>query len=187
MLSHLRSIILTGAIALSLVGCVTPEPPQVIAEVIPVPAPEIPPLKKLADILNAQGFVTKETERGLVVYLPSLYFDIDSATLNIDAQAKIRAISDVINRPEFVEHQIAVEGHTDSLGDAENNMELSRQRAETVADHLVFSNVSTGRIEIAWFGETAPLEPNRNPDGTDNADNRAKNRRVEFIIIQRES
>ncbi len=186
MLINLRKFLLPAIFSLLLFGCVTPAPEPVVVEPVPEPIPEPPLLKKLADILNAQGFVTSETDRGLVVYLPSLYFDIDSAVLNIDAQARIRSISEVINRSEFIEHKIAVEGHTDSLGDAENNMELSRQRAETVADHLVFSNVSTSRIEIAWFGETAPLEPNRNPDGTDNAENRAKNRRVEFIIISPE-
>lgn len=174
-----------------LIGCVTTEAPEPV-EPAPAPEavkqePEISPLERLTKILEERGFTTATNARGLVVYLPSLFFDVDSAELGLETQARIRSISEVMNSEEFMEYGIAVEGHTDSLGDDAVNMALSQQRAEAVADHLVFSNISTDRIEIAWFGETAPLAPEIDPDGRYNSENRAKNRRVEFIITSPES
>lgn len=185
-----RFLVIAGLLTL-LAGCVTTETPEPV-ESLPEPVevkqePEVSPLEQLAEILNERGFSTSTNARGLVVYLPSLFFDVDSADLDLETQARIRSISEVMNSGDFTEFGIAVEGHTDSLGDDAVNMALSQQRAEAVADHLVFSNISTDRIEIAWFGETAPLAPEIDPDGRYNNDNRAKNRRVEFIITSPES
>ncbi|MBX2867361.1 MAG: OmpA family protein [Acidiferrobacterales bacterium] len=139
--------------------------------------------EKLASYLNAGGLTTEETDRGLVVYLPSLFFESGSADLKPEAQEKIRYIGNAINEEYVANRQIAVEGHTDSAGNDEFNMDLSKRRAESVSDELVFSRVPTERIEISWYGETVPLAPNDNVDGTPNPDGRAKNRRVEFIIL----
>ena len=141
---------LTATLALS--ACVglqrEPEvetPPQVIT-------PEIPIIDRLQASLLESGFTTEQTERGVVVYLPSLFFEFESADLKLEAEERIRLLGQIINQAYVSDRRIAVEGHTD-------------------------------RIEIAWFGESAPRAENRNSDGSDNPEGRSANRRVELIIL----
>ncbi len=75
--------------------------------------------------------------------------------------------------------RIRVEGHTDDIGRDANNLRLSRARAKAVYDHLVKQGIDRKRLEHQGFGETRPLVPN------DSDDNRAKNRRVDFVIVEK--
>jgi outer membrane protein OmpA-like peptidoglycan-associated protein len=74
---------------------------------------------------------------------------------------------------------IRVEGHTDSEGEDEYNLELSRRRAESVRQFIVDEGIDEGRIDSEGFGETRPIASNDTPQG------RRKNRRVEFHIRER--
>ena len=71
-----------------------------------------------------------------------------------------------------------MEGHTDSTGADDYNMELSRRRAETVRDFLVqnFPRLANTQFSVRGFGETRPVASN------DTADGRARNRRVEIRV-----
>ena len=71
---------------------------------------------------------------------------------------------------------IDVAGHTESVGAAESNLELSRRRAEAVVAFLKDAGVDVGRISSVGYGETKPIAPN------DTADGRARNRRIEFSV-----
>ena len=71
---------------------------------------------------------------------------------------------------------VSVAGHTDDLGDEEYNKTLSQQRADHVTSYLVLLGLPQHRVYGEGFGETQPLAPN------DTAENRSKNRRVEFSI-----
>lgn len=73
---------------------------------------------------------------------------------------------------------ITVEGHTDSVGAESANQALSERRANSVAKYLVRIGLPENRVSARGRGETAPIAPN------DTADNRAKNRRIEFHIDQ---
>jgi outer membrane protein OmpA-like peptidoglycan-associated protein len=73
---------------------------------------------------------------------------------------------------------VRIEGHTDDTGDAGLNESLSEKRAESVKDQLEKRGVDGDRLETAGFGESRPTAPNSSPAG------RAKNRRVEFIIVE---
>ncbi|HQL70344.1 MAG TPA: OmpA family protein, partial [Bacteroidales bacterium] len=59
----------------------------------------------------------------------------------------------------------------------------SQDRAQSVVDYLIEKGISRDRLVATGFGEAFPIAPNTNPDGTDNPDGRAKNRRTEFRII----
>lgn len=73
--------------------------------------------------------------------------------------------------------RVEVAGHTDSVGSADANLELSRQRAQTVADYLnKAADFPEGAVTTRSFGETQPVAPNNTAEG------RAKNRRVELIV-----
>jgi outer membrane protein OmpA-like peptidoglycan-associated protein len=70
-----------------------------------------------------------------------------------------------------------VSGHTDNLGGADLNMSLSKNRAAAVKKYLVSQGVSSGRIEMEYFGLTRPLASNDSEEG------RLQNRRVELEIL----
>ena len=70
-----------------------------------------------------------------------------------------------------------VVGHTDNTGDAAYNQQLSMRRAQSVANILVGSGVSSARIQPIGRGEDAPRATNQTAEG------RAQNRRVEIVIL----
>ena len=77
---------------------------------------------------------------------------------------------------------VRLDGHTDWIGTDEYNEVLSKQRALSAHKYLIDKGIAPNRIENAWFGEKNPDVSNTNPDGTDNAENRQLNRRVEIKV-----
>jgi outer membrane protein OmpA-like peptidoglycan-associated protein len=74
--------------------------------------------------------------------------------------------------------RIRIEGHTDDVGGARKNQELSQARAESVRNFLIRKGVEPERLQAVGYGDTRPLDKRKT------ADARAKNRRVEFIIVE---
>jgi outer membrane protein OmpA-like peptidoglycan-associated protein len=74
--------------------------------------------------------------------------------------------------------QIRIEGHTDATGSARANQRLSQARAEAVRRYLIGKGVPARRLQAVGYGGVRPIAPNKTRAG------RAKNRRVEFIVIQ---
>jgi len=74
--------------------------------------------------------------------------------------------------------KISVNGHTDDLGDDEQNRVLSQNRADAVKAFLIEKGVNSDRINAIGFGESKPKVANTSDT------NRAKNRRTEFEIIE---
>ena len=105
-------------------------------------------------------------------------FATDSAEILPDSAALLAELADVMLRhPEIT--GIEIQGHTDNRGGAEHNMDLSQRRADSVRDHLVGLGVDAGRLTARGYGQDRPLVPNIT------AGNRARNRRVQFIITSR--
>ena len=75
---------------------------------------------------------------------------------------------------------VVIEGHTDSKGSEEYNLNLSQQRAEAVYDYFVQRNISPDRLHKKGHAFFKPLAPNVTEDGRDNPEGRAKNRRAEI-------
>ena len=73
--------------------------------------------------------------------------------------------------------KIVVEGHTDDGGPADRNLQLSDDRAHMVREALLERGVEGSRVEAIGYGESRPVASNNRPKG------RAKNRRVEFMIV----
>jgi len=101
-------------------------------------------------------------------------FDYDSATVRPGLYSEIDRISNVlIKYPQTV---IRVEGHTDSTGSENYNMDLSQRRADSVMNIIVQRGVPSTRIETMPYGESMPIADNNTEAG------RAMNRRVEIKI-----
>ena len=105
----------------------------------------------------------------------SINFAPAKAKLDPSSTALLDTLYDVVSRcPDLV---IQIGGHTDSQGHADWNMKLSEQRADAVSDYLVHKGIPAARMKVAGFGESKPLVPNNT------AQNRAKNRRIEFAVV----
>jgi outer membrane protein OmpA-like peptidoglycan-associated protein len=124
----------------------------------------------------------KETPRGVVITLPHTYFAFDSADLDPQARRVVDRIAYVLNDPRAASRTVVLEGHADAVGTEAYNLTLSRYRAESIARELIGLGVRRDRVSVEAFGESRPVAPNTNPDGTDSPAGRARNRRVEAVI-----
>lgn len=117
-----------------------------------------------------------------IVRLPAeALFDFDKDELRPGAEATL--ITFLGSRPTRQDpgKRVQVRGHTDSKGSSAYNQGLSERRARTVTNLLErkYPNL-VGRVDAVGFGETQPVAPNSNPDGSDNPTGRAANRRVDI-------
>lgn len=111
----------------------------------------------------------------LIVTLPQdILFATGSDALRPDLQSDLRALGRNLN--EFPNSIVQVIGHTDSDGEAAFNQDLSERRARSVANVLLNSGVSGGRIVTIGRGESQPVASNNSAEG------KRQNRRVEIVI-----
>ena len=117
---------------------------------------------------------------GTVITLEdSVLFDFGSSDLRSDASTTLTNLATVLKDSKAP--KVQVQGHTDSVSDDASNQTLSEQRAQAVSSALKSDGV-TASIESVGFGETKPVAPNENPDGSDNPGGRRLNRRVEVFV-----
>lgn len=121
----------------------------------------------------------EKTDRGMVLTLGDVLFDVGESTLAPGAARNIDQIASFMQR--YPERQAVIEGHTDSMGDDDFNLDLSRDRAFAVRQALIESGVSGSRLSTQGFGEVLPVANNTSSAG------RQKNRRVEIIFPNAQS
>ena len=120
--------------------------------------------------------VTRREARGLIVNLSDVLFDTGKETLKPGAREKLSRLAGILSAYPGA-YGIEIEGHTDSVGSDESNLNLSRGRAESVRDYLVQSGIKSERvIATSGLGESKPVA------GNETAAGRQVNRRVEIII-----
>ena len=120
---------------------------------------------------------TRRTALGMVMNLgDSIEFDFDRAELRPANRETLSRIAGVLLTAEGF--GIQVYGHTDDVGSADYNLELSERRAEAVRRYLIEAGVDADKIQSKGFGKAAPLV-----EGTDPAA-RQRNRRVEIAVVQ---
>ena len=120
---------------------------------------------------------TRRTALGLVMNLGSdaIEFDFDRAELRPENRELLSRIVGILLSSEG--YSLYVYGHTDDVGSADYNLELSERRAEAVRDYLVETGIDGAIIDTKGYGKSSPRV-----DGID-AESRAKNRRVEIGIV----
>lgn len=119
----------------------------------------------------------KETERGYVVTLGDVLFATDSADLTLAGRERVAQIVSYLRANPG--EAVIIEGHTDAIGDAAYNQQLSEARAETVTSVILSSGIATPRVVFTGLGESAPVASNATSVG------RQLNRRVDVIFVDR--
>lgn len=108
-------------------------------------------------------------------------FDYDKAALKPAAEEALKKVGVVLS--QFPESNVVIEGYTDAKGGESVNLQLSRERAESVKKWLVTNGgVPEANISTKGYGEENPVAANKNDDGSDNPAGRALNRRVSIIV-----
>lgn len=120
-------------------------------------------------------------ENEILIQLSSdVLFDFDKADIKAKAEPSLYKVALVIK--EKAKGPVAIHGHTDAKGSDDYNRKLSVRRAKAVQRWLVEKGGTTADYKVKGYGETKPVAPDTNLDGTDNPDGRAQNRRVEIVI-----
>ncbi len=113
-----------------------------------------------------------------ITFSSGILFDIDKAALRAEAKENLSKLAKILKK--YPDTNILIEGHTDATGSEEHNLELSRARAQAVANYLAGLGVDATRFTIMGYGESQPIASNETPEG------RQANRRVEIAIMANE-
>lgn len=117
------------------------------------------------------------TEKKIEI-LEVVHFETDKAIIKPESYGLLRDVAKILKEhPEI--KLVEVQGHTDNKGGKAYNMKLSQKRAEAVRDFLIKEGIELDRLTAKGFGPTKPVADNKTEEG------RAKNRRVEFVIIKK--
>ena len=133
--------------------------------------------RALIEELKKRNIEAQETSRGVMVNLPSVNFEFDSADLTGEGRSRVDQIASIIKR-EAPNRRITVEGHAsrESAAAEAYNQRLSERRAGVVASELERSGIDQRNITSRGFGTRSPIASNDSETG------RQQNRRVEVII-----
>jgi outer membrane protein OmpA-like peptidoglycan-associated protein len=128
--------------------------------------------------LDGSERVEQGGEETTVTLSDEVLFEFDRADLKPAAAARLDALADALG--DLGPRTVTITGHTDSRGEPAYNKDLSERRAASVRSALVDRLGGDFTFEASGKGETEPVAPNENEDGSDNPEGRALNRRVEL-------
>ncbi|MEZ4887961.1 MAG: OmpA family protein [Chitinophagales bacterium] len=133
----------------------------------------------LIDIPLKKAFIkeTFESNVGQTVVLKNVFFETNSFDLKPASYTELDKLVDMLNQYNLL--HIEIGGHTDSIGTAEYNLELSENRAQSVHSYLIDKGIAADRLSYRGYGKSQPLAGNETETG------RAINRRTEFKVIKK--
>lgn len=121
--------------------------------------------------LNAQ-----QTNRGLVLTLGDVLFETGRSNLLPGSLRAIEKLTEFLT--DNPERLVLIEGHTDDIGSATFNLDLSLRRAGAVEEALIAKGIASNRMSVKGYGEMYPVASNAESAG------RQRNRRVEIVILE---
>ena len=131
--------------------------------------------RELEAELSGSGVGVARQGDNLVLRMPSdVTFASNQSNIDTRFYATLDDVAGVLNR--YDQSTVDIVGHADSDGADDYNLNLSRQRASSVAQYLVSRNLLADRVYVDGRGETAPVATNATAEG------KAQNRRVEILI-----
>ena len=142
-------------------------------------APKVDKVSKLGKFPPITSLQPVESCGTLITLEDGVLFDFGKSDIRPDAAQTLKKLADVLNNAKVPAAHIY--GHTDSISDEAFNQQLSEARANAVKNDLAKNGV-TATMDATGYGESKPVAPNENADGSDNPAGRALNRRVEIFI-----
>ena len=127
------------------------------------------------------GADVKRVDEGIVVTFDEnsgVYFDTAKHNINDKSRQTLDKLAAILK--EYPDTNVLVAGHTDSQGQDAYNMGLSQRRAQAVTNYFTSKGLAAKRFTTKWYGEKNPIASN------DTAEGRAKNRRVNVVIVPNE-
>ncbi len=125
---------------------------------------------------TATGTVVDKTGCKLAasISLENVQFNTGTSVLSGDSRATLDKVAQTLNENEHLNFMVA--GHTDSMGNYDKNMALSKARAQSVREYLISKGVASGRLTAVGYGSDKPVASNDTRQG------RSQNRRVELVL-----
>ena len=157
-----------AALVMLVSACASPPPP---------PPPVPPPPPPVVAAYSGPRLAIEQTDRGVQIFLPStVLFDPGKAEFKqAEAAPYLDRLAQLLTNK--TKNKVAVEGHTDNVGNAAANQKLSEQRAEVVRAALAQRGVPSDRLSALGHSFNRPMASNATEQG------KAVNRRVELIIL----
>jgi outer membrane protein OmpA-like peptidoglycan-associated protein len=116
--------------------------------------------------------------------LNGIQFETGKANIKSSSNAVLNQIVTIMkNNPDF---NLDIAGHTDNVGNADMNLDLSKRRAASVKSYLVKKGIDASRLTTEGYGDTRPVDLekyNSIVEANNTAAKRTKNRRVEFTVV----
>lgn len=132
-------------------------------------------LDKLSQYIEAtRDLILVPIEKGAVIRLNNIFFVFGKWDLKPSSFSELNRIATFLKK--YPEISIEISGHTDNIGSLERNLEVSSNRAKSVADYLVKHGINSNRIIAKGYGYSRPVT------GNTTELERQQNRRVEFFI-----
>ena len=142
-------------------------------------APKVDKVSKLGKFPPIASLQPVESCGTLITLEDGVLFDFGKSDIRPEAAQTLKSLAGVLNNAKVPAAHIY--GHTDSVSDEAFNQQLSEARANAVKNDLAKNGV-TATMDATGYGESKPVAPNENADGSDNPAGRALNRRVEIFI-----
>ncbi|WP_274476396.1 OmpA family protein [Mangrovimonas aestuarii] len=120
--------------------------------------------------------VSEEVQKQLNAYAKTILFDTGKSSIKQSSEEVLNDIITILK--EYPNAKFHVEGHTDSVGAENMNMDLSERRARAVKDYLIANGIDEFRLSSKGYGEDRPIDTNKTKAG------RANNRRVEINLVK---
>ena len=119
---------------------------------------------------------TAAVEAAKPIVLNNVFFDTGSSKLRPESAPELNRLAALLE--DYPELYIQINGHTDNVGQPEDNKRLSQERAKAVYEYLLQQGIDQGRLSYKGFGESRPIADN------DSAEGRQRNRRTEFEVVK---
>ncbi|MDQ3682652.1 MAG: OmpA family protein [Bacteroidota bacterium] len=130
---------------------------------------------KSPDSTYVKDIPLQPIEVNAAVVLKNIFFDFNKYELKPESQIELDRLVQLLNDNATV--KIQIEGHTDNIGKAPDNLKLSQNRAKAVVSYLTSKGIAASRLNAKGFGATKPVTENKTEEG------RAQNRRTEVKVV----
>jgi outer membrane protein OmpA-like peptidoglycan-associated protein len=141
--------------------------------------PEVPGLKinnGCPEVKSNEPVLTEEEKEVLKEAFENLEFELGKSVITKSSFTSLDELADVLKKRTT--YRLQISGHTDNVGNAQTNLQLSKDRANAVKNYLVKKGIAATRLVAQGFGSSKPVADNRTQEG------RQKNRRVEMKVIK---